>query len=91
MGAAIGSRECLEVYVSEKVYAWLSEATRLAVFPQAKPQACYTASPTVTYFLRILPDGKDLLKPLENAISQVLIPVITENWCSQLDRDVLAV
>ena len=39
---------------------------------------------------RTLPDIQDLLEPLENAISQVLIPVITERNCEQLDRDILA-
>ena len=43
-----------------------------------------------TYFLRTLPDIQDLLEPLENAISQVLIPVITERKCNQLDRAILA-
>ena len=43
-----------------------------------------------TYFLRTLPDIQDLLEPLENAISQVLIPAITECKCNQLDRNILA-
>ena len=42
------------------------------------------------YFLRTLPDIQDLLEPLEEAISQVLIPAIVERKCSKLDRDVLA-
>ena len=42
------------------------------------------------YFLRTLPDIRDLLEPLENAISHMLIPAITERKCSQLDRNILA-
>ena len=37
-----------------------------------------------------MPDIQDLLEPLENAISKVLIPAITEHRCSRLDRDILA-
>ena len=43
----------------------------------------------MTYFLRTLPDIQDLLEPLQNAISQVLIPAIMEHDCRQLDRDIL--
>ena len=43
-----------------------------------------------TYFLRTLPDIQDLLEPLEDAISHMLIPAITERKCNQLDRNILA-
>ena len=67
----------------------------MAEFALTQPQACYTAytfglKRRWTYFLRTLPDIHDVLEPLENAISQVLIPAITEHKCKQLDRDVLA-
>ena len=39
-----------------------------------------------TYFLRTLPDIQDLVEPLKNAISKVLISAITEHRCSWLDR-----
>ena len=60
-----------------------------------QPQACYAAytfglKHRWTYFLRTLLDIQDLPDPLENAISQVLIPAITERKCNQLDRDILA-
>ena len=95
LGAVIGSREYLEKYVSEKVTNWVSEVTKLAEFALSQPQACYAAytfglKHRWTYFLRTLPDIQDLLEPLENAISKVLIPAITEHRSSQLDRDILA-
>ena len=37
-----------------------------------------------------MPDIQDLLEPLENAISHILIPAITERKCNQLDRNILA-
>ena len=74
---------------------WVSEVTKLAEFALSQPQACYAAytfglKHRWTYFLSTLPDIQDLLEPLENAISKVLIPAITEHRSSQLDRDILA-
>ena len=37
-----------------------------------------------------MPDIQDLLEPLEDAISHMLIPAITERKCNQLDRNILA-
>ena len=46
---------------------------------------------TVDVLLRTLPDIQDLLEPLEDAISHMLIPAITERKCNQLlDRNILA-
>ena len=95
LGAVIGSREYLEEYVSEKVTNWVSEITKLAEFALSQPQACYTAytfglKHPWTYFLRTLPDIQELLEPLENTISKVVIPAITEHRCTRLDRDILA-
>ena len=95
LGAAIGSRDYLQDYVNEKVTSWVNEVAQLAEFARAQPQtsdAAYTFSlkHRWTYFLRTLPDIQDLLEPLEEAISQVLIPAIVERRCSKLDRDVLA-
>ena len=87
LGAVIGSRKYLQEYVSEKVTNWVSEVTKLAEFALSQPQACYGAyifglKHRWTYFLRTLPDIQDLLEPLENAISMVLIPSITEHRSS---------
>ena len=95
LGAVLGSGEYLEEYVSEKVSNWVNEVATLAEFALSEPQACYAAytfglKHRWTSFLRTLPDIQDLLEPLENAVSQVLIPAITERKCNQLDRTILA-
>ena len=95
LGAVIVSRDYLPDYVKEKVTCWVNEVAQLAEFARAHRQASYVAltfslKHCWTYFLRTLPDIHDLLEPLEEAISQVLIPVIVERKCSQLDRDFLA-
>ena len=40
--------------------------------------------------MRTLPDIEELLKPLEHAISDVLIPSLTEHNCSPTERELLA-
>ena len=40
--------------------------------------------------MRTLPDIGDLLEPLERAISELLIPSLTEHNCSQVERDLVA-
>ena len=68
---------------------------RLAEFAQSHPQASYIAYTFGlrhwrTYFLRTLPNSEDLLKPLERAISDVLIPSMVGHKCSELERDILS-
>ena len=92
LGVVIGSREYLDEYVSEKVSEWVGEVIKLAGLAQTQPQACYAAytfglKHRWTYFLRTLPGIQDLLEPLENAVSQVLISAITERDIKHLDRD----
>ena len=89
------SREYVEEYVNDKVNNWISEITKLADLTVTPPQASYAAytfglKHRWTYFLRTLPNTQDLHEPLESTISCILIPAITDQQCSQLDRDILA-
>ena len=66
-----------------KVTNWINDIVKLAEFALYQPQACYAVytfglKHRWTYFLRTLPDIQDLLEPLENAISHMLIPATTE-------------
>ena len=95
LGAALGQRSYLEEYVGSKVMEWISEVTLLAEFATSQPQASYAAftfglKHKWTYFMRTLPDINDLLEPLERAISDVLIPSLTEHNCSVAERKLLA-
>ena len=83
LGAVIGSRDSLQEHVNEKVTSWVNEVAQLAEFARAQPQTSYAAytfglKHRWTYFLRTLPDIQDVLEPLEEAISHVLIPAIVE-------------
>ena len=74
---------------------WINDIAKLAENALSQPQACYAAYTSGlkhrwTYLLRLLPDIQYLLQSLENAISHMLIPAITERKCNQLDRNILA-
>ena len=67
----------------------------MAEFATSQPQASYAAFTfglrhRWTYFMRTLPDIEELLEPLEHAISDVLIPSLTEHNCSPTERELLA-
>ena len=91
LGAALSQRSYLEDYVGSKVKKWVNEAE----FATSQPQASYAAFTfglrhRWTYFMRTLPDIEELLEPLEHAISDVLIPSLTEPNCSPTERELLA-
>ena len=45
----------------------------------------------MTYFIRTIPNLKELLKPLDEVVDNVFIPAITEgHYCSPSDRKLLA-
>ena len=95
LGAVVVSTAFLKEYVTNKVTSWTEEMAKLAEFALSQPQACYAAFTSGlkhrwTYCVITLPDIQDLLEPLENAISNVLIPAITEHSCSLSERDILA-
>ena len=95
LGAALGSREYLEEYVSQKVEDWVAQVVQLAEFAKSQPQASYAAfifglRHTWTYFQRTLPDVDELLEPLERAVADSLIPSITNHNCSNEERNLLS-
>ena len=73
LGAALGSRDFLKDYVNEKAKQWVEEVIKLSKFANSQPQACFAAytfglKHRWTYFMRMLPDIQDLLRPLEDAL-----------------------
>ena len=95
LGAVLGSRSHLKVYVSEKVEDWVEKVVRLAEFAVTQPQVYYTAytlglKRPLTYYSRTLPDIEALLEPLECAINHTLIPATTGHECAPKERDLLA-
>ena len=75
---------------------WTEEIKRLAKVAASQPHAAYAAfthgmSSRWTYLMRTIPNIHDLLLPLEDAITQHLIPAITgRKSCSTVERELLA-
>ena len=95
LGAVVGSRSYLNEYVNEKVEEWVKEIINLADFAITQTQESYAVytfglKHRWTYFLRTLPDIQDLLQPLEEAITQFLLPALVDHKCSPLEREILA-
>jgi hypothetical protein len=94
LGAVVGSEEYRIKYVSDKVKCWVKDVEDLADIAKDEPQlayACYTKgmSHRWTYVMRTIPDIKHLMAPLEEAISNILIPAILGREISVLEREVL--
>ncbi len=96
LGAAVGSWTFTEEYVSGKVKSWAQEITRLIEVATSQPHTAYAAlahglSNHWSYISWTIPDIQDLLLPVENAIHQILIPVLTgRHPCSKQERGLVA-
>ena len=83
LGGAFGSAEFCENCLCGKVSDWEEEIRRLAVFAATQLHASFASLVHGVinkwfYALRVAsPSSSNLLKPLEQAISQVLIPALT--------------
>ena len=96
LGAAIGSKEFHKAYAEKKIAKWCGEIEQLALFAKTQPQAAYAAFThgemhRFTYFLRTIPDMCEYLKPLDDAIDNLLLPAILgTDIISEVDRNLYA-
>ena len=82
LGAAIGNDAFKEEYVREKVATWAEELERLTRIAESQPHAAYAAfthglASKWTFLARTVPDVSNLFQPLEDAIRQRFLPVLT--------------
>ena len=82
LGAAIGNDAFKEEYVREKVATWVEELERLTRIAESQPHAAYAAfthglASKWTFLARTVPDVSNLFQPLEDAIRQHFLPVLT--------------
>jgi hypothetical protein len=82
LGAAIGNQEFIEEFVRAKVAMWRDEVKMLAKFARRDPHAAYAAvthglTSKWQYLMRTVPNTSEYFAPLEDALRQDLIPVIT--------------
>ena len=95
LGAAIGSEEFKVDYIQAKVKEWTDEITELSKIARTEPQAAFSAfvqgiKHKWTYAMRTVKDISHLFQPLEDAIHQKLIPSLTGQSCSDIDRKLLS-
>ena len=81
LGAAIGSAEFKDLYVSQKVEMWIKDVEELAKIAIDEPQAAYSAYTKSichrwTYIQRTISDTSQLFTPLEECIRDSFIPSI---------------
>ena len=80
LAVAISSREYQEDYISEKASDWVSEVVQLAKFAQTRGTGmlcCFHLRLKTSVDLP--PKNQDLLEPLENEKSLLLVVAITEH------------
>ena len=96
LGAALGGKSTIDCYVKGKVQQWVNEVEELATVARTHPQAAYAAfthgmASKWTYLMRTVEATQQLLQPLEGAIRQLLLPVITgKSDISDLERDLIS-
>ena len=81
LGAAVGTKEFRERYVSAKVEKWVKDIKELSEIAKDEPQAALSAFTKAlchrwTFIQRTIPGIKDLFMPLENCIRDTFIPAV---------------
>ena len=95
LGASIGSEAFKTAFVTKKVQKWVEEVNKLAEVALTEPHVAYAAythglQHKFTYLMRTIPDIRDLLKPLDDAITNQLIKNLLNRDCSELERSIFA-
>ena len=91
LGAAIGSEKFRSAYIKTKVNDWCDEINRLSTFATTQPHAAFSAfihgeQHRFTYFLRTIEGIGDYLKPLDDIISNKLLPAIFGSSITEQER-----
>ena len=93
LGAVIGSSECRDEFVVDKVKTWIDEIRVLADIALTQPHAAYSAlthgvASRWSFITRTIPD---IHTTTRGAIHQLLIPALTGRPpCSNVERDIFA-
>ena len=79
----MGTTEASEQYVQELLNDWVEQLQELTKIAKSEPQAAYSAFVSgfqhkMTYFIRTIPDLTNILKPLDDYLTEHFIPAITE-------------
>jgi hypothetical protein len=96
LGAAIGTPEFTEDFVSKLVEKWVLQIKVLSDLAKFEPHAAYTAFTSCirhryTFYMRTIPNIESLLQPLEDAINNLLIPALTQGRHHTADLESISV
>ena len=96
LGGFVGTEASSEEYVQELIDEWIKQLQELTKIAKSEPQASYSAFVSgfqhkMMYFIRTIPDLQDILKPLDDYLTEHFIPAITEGHIlSQADRELIS-
>jgi hypothetical protein len=95
LGAVIGNATYRTEYVNEKIDKWVKDVEQLATLAVDEPQLAYAAYTKAMcmrwcFLQRTIPNSGQYFHPLENAISQKLIPAIIGRNINDVERRLLA-
>ena len=81
--------------MSDKIIEWVKDIEELARLAKNEPQAVYSCitkavSHRWSYTQRTIPDISHLFQPLEDAISEKLIPAIVGRKISSIEREIFS-
>ena len=95
LGAAIGSDDFKNQYVTAKVNKWIDDVKDLAKIALEEPQAALSAYTKGichrwTFTQRTISNISDLFKPLEQCIQETFIPALLGRHVSDIERKILS-
>ena len=95
LGAPLGGSSFVEKYTSEKVRGWVEQLEKLSTIAETDPQVAYCAyvhgfQSKWVYLSRTAPGIQDLLRPLEDILSNRFIPALTGHQPDSLTRQLFA-
>ena len=95
LGAALGCCSFTGQYMKEKMDYWLKSVHQLSGVAKVHPHAAYCAFVhglccKWTYFMRTIPDISGFFAPLEEGLSQLFIPALTDCSINEQERALFA-
>ena len=95
LGASIGSDGFREEYANEKVAQWSEELEKLTEFAQSQPHAAFAAyihgeHSRFSYFMRTIPGMDKYMKPLDDIITEKLLPTIFGSSITEVERELFS-
>ena len=96
LGGFVGSVEGKNQYMRELVEEWMAELREMTKVAKSEPQAAYSGFTSgfkhkMTYFMRTIPNVKEIIADLDKVIDNEFIPAVTEGHvCSDDERKLLS-